>query len=564
MKTLLYSLCLLLPAGVLNAQETITIKDEDLQGGQTYTWTKDNVYQLDGFVYLEEGGVLNIEAGTLIKGKEVPSTTDLASTLIIARGAKIYAEGTPEEPIVFTSELYDPNDNFLTVNDRGLWGGVIILGKARIADEVSEVAVEGLPVDDPRALFGGTDDNDDSGVLRYVSIRHGGAELEPGEEINGLTLGAVGSGTVIEHVEVLANDDDGIEFFGGTVNVRFAAVAFCGDDAFDWDTGYRGKGQFWFALQGDDAADNGGELDGAKPDDNEPHSEPTIFNATFIGAGLNAAADIKNTHALLMRDGTGGHFANSIFTDFNKWALQVEDRATGLDSYMRLQNGMISFKNNLWWNFGEGSMLTNCDNDNSILVATEDAEDPSCQALVNHLADNGNELADPQLRGISRAENGGLDPRPTPDGPATQNLAAYPNDGFFYEVPYKGAFDPNNSCIWIQNWTALDEYGVLAPSFSCLTATAEVSSDGFILAQNSPNPVRGETAIEFTLPRAAVVSLEVFDLNGRPIARLLSNETLGAGVHHVRFDTAPLPAGLYRFSLLTEDVVLTRAMVVYK
>ncbi|MEL6944475.1 MAG: T9SS C-terminal target domain-containing protein, partial [Bacteroidota bacterium] len=313
----------------------IIIGDDDIVGGATYNWTNDNCYILDGFVFVEAGAVLNIQAGTVIKGRETPSTGDNASALIITRGATINAEGNGDAPIIFTAEIDDTTDpDDLTPNDRGLWGGLIILGNAQIANPTAETRIEGIPEGEPRALFGGSDDMDNSGILRYVSIRHGGAELSPGDEINGLTLGAVGSGTTLEHIEVIANSDDGIEFFGGTVGLKYASVSYCGDDSYDWDLGYRGQGQFWLALLGDDDGDNGGELDGARPDDGEPTSNPTIYNATFIGAGCNSTA--SNSNALLFRDGTAGTFSRGILTGFNE-GIEVEDRASGVDSRQRME-----------------------------------------------------------------------------------------------------------------------------------------------------------------------------------------------------------------------------------
>jgi len=329
----------------------IVIQDSDLVGGQTHTWTSDNIYMLDGFVFLEAGGVLNIEAGTVIKALESPSTSDNASALIISRGATINANGTAREPIIFTTEIDDTDDSGdLDDTDKGLWGGLIVLGNGIIGNTTPETGVEGIPAGESRALFGGSDDADNSGVLRYVSIRHGGAELAPGDEINGLTLGAVGSGTVIDHVEVFANSDDGIEFFGGAVSVTNASVAFCGDDSFDWDLGWQGTGQFWFSIQSEDDGDNGAEMDGAKPDDNVRFSNPTVFNATYIGSGNGASA--KNEHALLFRDGTAGKYMNSIFTDFKDKALQIEDLDSGLDSRQRFEDGELVLANNLWWGFG--------------------------------------------------------------------------------------------------------------------------------------------------------------------------------------------------------------------
>jgi hypothetical protein len=206
----------------VQAQTTVTITDADLVGGETYNWTSDNEYVLDGLVFLEEGGVLNIAPGTAIKGASATniSTGDNTSALIIARGAQIFANGTADQAIIFTAQdddLADAGD--FTAQDRGEWGGLIILGSATIARPGGEDGIEGIDADEARARFGGTDNDDNSGIIRYVSIRHGGAQLSTDNEINGLTLGGVGSGTTIDYVEVFANEDDGIEFFGGTVSV---------------------------------------------------------------------------------------------------------------------------------------------------------------------------------------------------------------------------------------------------------------------------------------------------------------------------------------------------------
>lgn len=216
-------------------------------------WNADSIYQLSGRVTVTNGATLTIEPGTIIKGK--PGSGANASALVIARGAKLIAEGTEDAPIIFTSTadnisiedieagiFSSPNLN-PTIN--GLWGGIIILGNAPISasndvGDVSQVQIEGIPTSDPNGLYGGDNSDDDSGILRYVSIRHGGANIGSGNEINGLTLGGVGSGTVIDNIEIVANQDDGIEFFGGTVNVDNVVVWNVGDDAIDTDQAWSG------------------------------------------------------------------------------------------------------------------------------------------------------------------------------------------------------------------------------------------------------------------------------------------------------------------------------------
>ncbi|MGB0250298.1 MAG: multidrug transporter, partial [Flavobacteriales bacterium] len=189
---------------------------------------------------------------------------------------------------------------------RGQWGGLIVLGDAT-TNFGGAAQVEGIPSDNGLATYGGENDMDNSGVLSYISIRHGGTQLGAANEINGLTLAGVGSGTTIHHVEVVSNLDDGIEFFGGSVTVDDALVAFCGDDSFDWDQGFHGGGSNWLAIQDQPGAegDRGGELDGDDSDagnvssDEMPFAIPTVEGWTVVGVGGN--------QGLLLRNGSGGH-----------------------------------------------------------------------------------------------------------------------------------------------------------------------------------------------------------------------------------------------------------------
>jgi len=214
-------------------------------GTGTVTWSSDKTYLLDGFVFVNDGQILTIEAGTVIQGKTGQGS--LSSALIVARGGKIIAEGSSDRSIVFTVEG-DDLEGSVPLESSGLWGGLIILGNATVNTPSGESFIEGLPISEPRGVYGGSFDDDNSGILRFVSIRHGGTNIGEGNEINGLTLGGVGRKTTIDHIEVVSNADDGIEFFGGTVNCSNLAAAFCGDDAFDFDEGYSGKCQFLLGI----------------------------------------------------------------------------------------------------------------------------------------------------------------------------------------------------------------------------------------------------------------------------------------------------------------------------
>lgn len=444
----------------------IIITDEDLKGGEDHYWTKEKEYLLDGLVYLEEVGKLYIEKGTIVKFATQPTTSDNTSALIITRDAQIFAEGTSDEPIIFTSDMDEVDSGVLDETDNGHWGGLILLGKSRISiDGLSYGQIEGIDPTEPRGRYGGEDNEDNSGVLRYISIRHTGAELSDGNELQGLTLGAIGSGTTIEYVEIFASSDDGIEIFGGHVDLKHIVVAWAEDDSFDWEIGWRGKAQFWFTIQRDDVANHGGEWSGAIPDNtSDPYySMPVIYNATFIGSGAGSG-NSNNTPAIIMGDATAGIMANSIIADFNNKGIEVQDLApgAGIDSYQRMLNGELQILNNMWW-FGmsksidataSGILQPSVDEQNNPI-----GDDPDCSDLAQHMVINLNSADnDPSIAGISRTlGSNGLDPRPGAEQ-AKQDLASY-TEGFEV-VNYKGAFDPGTE-LWIKGWTALDEKGYL-------------------------------------------------------------------------------------------------------
>jgi len=207
------------------------------------TWEKGTVYILEGRIAVLDGVTLTIEPGVIVKGEAGSGSN--ATALLIARGGKLMAEGSATEPIIFTTiadqilpgEIASPNMDPTT---NGLWGGLLVLGKAPISADAPAVQIEGIPPSDLNGLYGGDDPADNSGIIKYISLRHGGANIGEGNEINGLTLGGVGSGTVIENIEIVANQDDGIEWFGGKVNVSNALVWNTGDDAIDADQSWGG------------------------------------------------------------------------------------------------------------------------------------------------------------------------------------------------------------------------------------------------------------------------------------------------------------------------------------
>jgi len=548
----IFTLLLVVPVLALAQMPEKTITDADIPVGSHVTFSADTVYVLDGMVFVDSLATLTIEAGTLIKAEDGQDTD--ASGLVVTRNAKIYAEGTADRPIIFTSVN---DDGTLTYEDRGEWAGVVLLGKAP-TNNGGDKAVEGVNEIDPaRALFGGDDPMHSSGVFRYVSIRHTGINVgsSTGNEIQGLTLGAVGAGTVVEYVESYASDDDGFEFFGGTVNTRYLVAAFCSDDAFDWDQGFNGKHQFWFAIQGTDKAGRVAEMDGAGGNEQgTPYAQPVLSNVTYLGAGIGATPEGDGEQMLMFRDNTGGYYWNSIFTDYDdastSLGITVEDidnsGEKAEDSRKRLEAGDLALKGNIWYGFGAGNTIN---------------EFSDQDFVRSHLSDggNGNRLEDPMLRGISREMDNGLDPRPEPGSGALMG-ALDVEDDYFVKTSYVGAFGGSN---WLKGWTALDHLGYLGNVTSIEETQAANVPLSFKLKQNFPNPFNPSTSLEYSLPTSGKVKLTIFNALGQEIATLV-NGSRSAGQYMVNWNAADMPSGLYIYRLETENRVMSHKMILLK
>ncbi len=423
------------------------------------TWTRSNVYILDSKVFVEAGATLTIEPGTVIKGRAKANPAD-ATALVITRGARINANGTATQPIIFTAEsdnLVPTNPN-LTESDRGLWGGVVILGRSRINTASGQGNIEGIATSDPRGIYGGNDDDDNSGVFRYVQIKHSSAIVAPNVELNALSLGAVGRGTTIEYVDAYAANDDGFEFFGGTVNTKYLISSFNDDDNFDWDESFRGKGQFWFAIGAPDKGNQAMEMDGGTtPEDGTPYAIPEIYNATLLGSGATSGQSLSQ--GLIFRDNSGGKIYNTIVHDYFGYAVRIEtETAQSQDSAKRLAAGELVIANNIFGTVGAGTTEA------ALFLspnATAGGPAPASNYTAAHItgAAQANRInTDPRLIGISRTRNKGLDPRPAAGSPALTGAKTPPADGFFTQTDYIGAFKSVN---WAKGWSAISQLGYL-------------------------------------------------------------------------------------------------------
>ena len=303
------------PDDVIVPGENLTIKGAITSNT---TWAAKNKYLLEGFVYVEAGATLTIEPGTIIKGDK-----STKATLIIKPGAKIIAEGTKLKPIVFTYNQPKGSRNY------GDWGGLIILGKGKV--NKSPATIEGENI----STFGGSEENDNSGIIKYVRIEFGGIAFETDKEVNGLTLGGVGKGTTIEYVQVTQNGDDGIEWFGGNVNAKYLISYKNLDDDFDTDWGYSGFVQYGLAYRDPKVADqctcsdsNGFESDNdASGSDAQPQTNCKFANISIIIA--NGTPDAKFRSAFRLRRNSALSVYNSVAVGaFPKGGFELGDAAT--------------------------------------------------------------------------------------------------------------------------------------------------------------------------------------------------------------------------------------------
>jgi len=288
---------------------------------------------LSGGVFVDENARLSIN-----EGGTVYADTEVTTFLSIKQGGEMFIQGESTNPIIFTPLTDNPT--------YGDWGGIIVNGYATINTGFNAEGEGGT------GIYGGDNDNDDSGILRYVRVEYAGKVLGTDNELNGFSFNGVGNGTIIEYIQAYKGSDDGIEFFGGTVNVRYAVSTHNQDDSFDWTHGWRGKGQYWLVQQGPDGGDRGIEADN-NGDDNllEPYSNPTLSNLTLIGVddgdGLNTG--------MRLREGTKGKIFNTYVTGFPKYGIRVSDEVT----LQNVENGELFVANSLVE--GNGTDYKDCD-----------------------------------------------------------------------------------------------------------------------------------------------------------------------------------------------------------
>lgn len=377
------------------------------------TFTADKQWLLRGGVFVgndTDPTVLTIEPGTTIYGD-----SSALSFLVVTRSSQIIADGTADAPIVFTSSKE------VGSRARGDWGGLIINGRAPINNCTSGVCeAEG---EGGTGSYGGDDDSDDSGVLRYVRVEFAGSLISPDNELNGIGFQGVGNGTTVDYVQVHMNKDDGIEFFGGTVNFKHVVTTGIGDDSLDWTDGWIGKGQFFVAEQYDDNGDNGIEADNNSDDNGRtPRSHPVLSNLTIVGAPNGAGSDV----GILLREGTGADLFNVVVTGFNEGCLDIDNEET-------FTAGELAIENSIVYCNGLNAEAPDFINDE------EDFTPPFTVEDFFMTMNQGNAVVDPMLGGMLPST-----------GSPLMSGGAVPADSFFDDVDFIGGVGDDD---WTAGWT---------------------------------------------------------------------------------------------------------------
>ncbi len=544
-------------AGSANAAEILVSTDI----ATSTTWTKNNTYNLTTQVYVLPGATLTIEAGTVVASNVSPNGS---GSLAVTAGAQIFVLGTEAEPVIMTSKAdvatwaplasHPTGGNPKTGTYRQAaneWGNLTIMGNGYIAEDATpgnvpspnannKATMEGLTAQfpgDTRVIYGGGNDDDDSGSISHISLRYAGRVVGLTNELNGLSLGGIGRGTEINNVEIMNNVDDGIEIWGGTVNLKNFVIWNVGDDSFDVDQGWRGKAQFGLivqgysvaAAQGSGVGDNGIEFDGAENSNYQPVTTTALYNMTVIGQPFSG------DHGLAYRDGARLQVRNSVFMDLGERAVRL-DNVDGDGGLGYGHNGTLTWAQTWTTPFnavpvhpndaapglvgwaGYPAQVDGFLNDirDTVFFNNTNASAYTDANAVNvFAAANNNLIANVSpIRSIQRAAQvnvfGSLvmaqvtqiDPRAAND--ALVSVGQAPNDGFFTPAAYRGAF--NGTTNWATGWTAADAYGFFPDYASTTVRQSALNVPNSIAAIGVPSFGNAGFAIQVNDPAQACVT----------------------------------------------------------
>jgi Secretion system C-terminal sorting domain len=523
------------------------------------TLSADTVYVLTGLYYIQPGYSLTIQPGTLILGDK-----NTSGTIIVTRGAQIHATGTKYKPIVFTSSQAPGN------RAPGDWGGIVLLGSAPVnkVEPVIEGGLVGGDCTGTVGTYGGSDPLDSSGEFQYCRIEFAGYRFQQDNEINGLTFGGVGNGTKVDHVQVSYSNDDSYEWFGGTIKCKYLVAFGTTDDEFDTDFGFRGGVQFGFALMDPDIYDPTGQSNGFESDNDgsststdTPYTKATMCNMTLVGPERDNAEvpyPLGSTveYEFVLRRSTQESVFNSVTMGW-PWGVSVRDAttigwATGAGDSLRVRNCSVQatlkpsgsasvhdevrwagvttwFNTAAWNNIGSAPRMP----DTIMLTDMSNLNAPDPRPAAGSELIGSADFSDPRVAGLTH-------------------------------TTYRGAFDPNLPLNeqWTYLWTNFDPQNT-DYSMGITTAVNDGPRLDSFLSQNYPNPFNPQTAIDYVVPAAGHVTLEVYNATGARVAMLVDAQK-DAGKYTAHFEGTGLSSGVYFYTLKGPGVNETRKMVLLK
>lgn len=475
------------------------------------TWTTGTIVLLENKIYVKSNAVLTIQEGVIIRGDKATQ-----GTLLISKGSKIIAQGTSSNPIIFTSSEAPG------ARAEGDWGGVVILGNATNNQPGGIANIEGIVVSTD-SEFGGTNDQDSSGVFSFVRIEFPGIAFQPNKEINGLTFGAVGSKTKIDHIQVSFSGDDSYEWFGGTVDAKYL-IAFRGtDDDFDTDYGYRGRVQFGLIVRDADLFDAAGDSNGFESDNdatgtaNLPRTSAIFSNITSVGPLRNGTVTLpvgeKFERAFYIRRNSSISVFNSIAASWEK-GVYLKDAGT-VDNFTT--NDSAVFSNNLL-----ASDISK--------VITADANASQLVYSTIFSTDNND---------------------------STKTTA---------EIAWINAFPALLS--------STPDYRLQSSSIAATGAsfsdskfdiTAGISEKGNTIRSIRlyPNPMNNSATVDLHLEEPSEVTIVVYDITGKVAANVFTGE-MNSGNNTVKINTSEIPAGIYFTTIVSNNVKKTLKTVIIK
>jgi hypothetical protein len=550
-----------------------SVVDSTLQGDITgsITLTSQKIYGLKGVVFVQNGGVLNIEPGTKILG-EVGAT----SAICVNRGGKIYAKGTAQNPIVMTSGAR-PGER-----DRGDWGGLLIMGKA--TTNLVEAPIEGGIADDDtkkvNGWYGGNDDNDNSGELSYLRIEFAGIAESPDNELNSLTLGAVGAGTKIDHIQVSYCGDDGYEWFGGTVNLKNIISWNTIDDDLDSDNGYRGKIQYGLVRRFNDVADQSNseafESDNdSKASEKTPFTAPVFSNITVIGpvhdtswASWAPGLTYDNTWnpkyltAAQIRRNSRMSLFNSVIIGWPRGIEMTNQntvRAADQDSIMIRSCSFYGIKyQDKYFYFGSGTSAQ-ASVDLNWLAKTE---------YHNEIHNGMGKVDDLAMINDAFGSEIDFDPTPIENAPYLNNAkfdysGIIPiNNSFFDKVTYRGAF-PSTGIIprWDLPWA---EYDPVNKEYKTVSVEDDFNDNKIVDVIVSPQPATDYAKVRYYLPEYNNVTIKFFDAVGSLVSTFAESLGQSEGYYEFKINTSGLQSGIYFVQISIQNGTITNKVIVIR